>query len=72
MWIARDLADDSIWLYNYKPEIDKSNTYFDCKRNSKKLQLTDFKNRDLKIFFGIDNLTFENSPIEIEVKAKQK
>ena len=71
MWIARDLADDSVWLYNCKPKLDKSNTYFDCSRNSKKLQLTCFENYDLKIFFDIYNLTFENSPIEIEVKVKQ-
>lgn len=28
--------------------------------------------KGLHALFGIDNLTFENSPIELEVKVKQK
>lgn len=63
MWIARYL-DGSIWVYKSKPN-KKDNSYFSSS-DTIGFQL---HGNYLQIF-GIKDLTFENSPIEIEIKVK--
>lgn len=70
MWIAKDL-DSSVWLYECKPvknEIDFKFYPTDDSDTVIELSCTD---KELKNILGILNLTFENSPIEIEIKVKQ-
>lgn len=71
MYIAKDKDDDSIWLYSKKPRLNKRGGFFEAECNPS-LRLSDYEDNDIKALFGIDNLTFENSPIELEVKVKQK
>ena len=70
MYIAKD-KDETVWLYESKPEKDEKFSIFypiDDLDNVIEINCTD---KELHALFGIDNLTFENSPIEIEVKVKQ-
>ena len=64
MWIARVL-DDSIWVYKSKP--NKNDDSYFSSSDTVGFQL----HENYLQIFGIDNLTFENSPIEIEIKVKQ-
>lgn len=66
MWIARN-KDLSLWAYKYKPKKQKKSF------SSKDINYTQISNFQLEIFgvYNPKSLTFENSPIEIEVKVKQ-
>ena len=71
MWIARDLADNSIWIFDYKPtKNEKSKTFLttNCLDNAIELDCTE---EEFKSLFGIRELTFENSPLEIKIKVKK-
>lgn len=71
MWIARDKDDNEIWLYNNKPEKSSDNSYFIGSGDIiYTIKLEDYTEKEFEMLFGIKNLTFENSPIEIEVKVK--
>lgn len=71
MWIARDGDDGEIWLYNNKPTKNSDNTYFIGSGDVIcTIKLEDYVDEEFKIMFGIDNLTFENSPIEVELVIK--
>lgn len=72
MWIARDLEDDSIWLYKSKPVKDGKSFMFNPIDDLDDVIELKYIDKGLHALFGIDNLTFENSPIELEVKVKQK
>ena len=64
MWIARDL-NGPIWVYKSKP--NKNDDSYFSSSDTIGFQL----HENYLQIFGIDNLTFENSPIEIEIKVKQ-
>ena len=72
MWIARDKDDNEVWLYKDRPAKNSDNSYYigdgDIVASAK---LSSYGEKELEILFGITDLTFENSPIEIEVKVKQ-
>ena len=71
MWIAKDGFDNSIWIFDYKPTKNEKARMFqttDYSDNAIELNCTD---KELYALFGIKDLTFENSPIEIEIKVKQ-
>lgn len=64
MWIAIDKDDNSIWIYDNKP-VKGERKFFNYGGSYHAI------NYKILQIFGITGLTFENSPIEIEVKVKQ-
>ena len=71
MWIARDLDDNEVWLYNNKPERSTDNTYFIATGDIiSTIKLEYYSLKELELMFGITDLTFENSPIELDIKIK--
>ena len=71
MWIAKDNFDNSVWIYNHKPTKEEKTGMFQISNDyhsAIELLCTD---KELYALFGIKDLTFENSPIEIEIKVKK-
>lgn len=62
MWIARD-KDGDLWLYGQKPHKFRTRTDIFCSNENDEIYVKLYDN----IF---PEVTFENSPIEVELKIK--
>ena len=69
MYIARD-KDETVWLYESKPKKDEKTSIFYPTDDLDNVIGLNCTYKELHALFCIDNLTFENSPIELEVKVK--
>lgn len=61
MWIARD-KDGELWVFGDKPFTDRCNTYWTIRAGAA-IKV------DKKV---LPEVTFENSPKEVELKLKKK
>lgn len=69
LWAARNKYVDGggeVWLYQDKPHCEKVDEDYVC--------FTDGKYGDTTLCFGdaFDDITFENSPVEVELTIKVK